>query len=74
VKNRRFLAIFSTKTRYNFAVVLATSIKVGLKMKYNCYILQIQVLKKIIWSWWRDIRVRTWNFENYQETQLMSDA
>jgi hypothetical protein len=50
---------------------LATSIKVGFKMKYNCNILQIQVLKKIIWSWWGDMGVRTWNFENYQETQLI---
>jgi hypothetical protein len=40
-------------------------------MKYNCYILQIQVLKKIIWSWWGDMGVSTWNFENYQETQLI---
>jgi hypothetical protein len=38
VKKWHFLAIFSTKTRHNFAVVLATSIKVGFKMKYNCYI------------------------------------
>ncbi len=51
--------------------MLATSIKVGFKMKYNCYILQIQVLKKIIWSWWGDMGVRTWNFENYQETRLI---
>ncbi len=49
----------------------ATSIKVGIKMKYNCYILQIKALKKIIWSWWEDMGVRTWNFENYQETQLI---
>ncbi len=45
--------------------------KVGFQMKYNCYILQIQVLKKIIVSWWGDMGVRTWNFENYQETQLI---
>ncbi len=49
----------------------AKSIKVGFKMKYNCYMLRIKVLKKIIWSWWGDIRVRTWNFEIYQETQLI---
>jgi hypothetical protein len=35
VKNRRFSVIFSTKTRYNFAVVLATSTKVEFKVKYN---------------------------------------
>jgi hypothetical protein len=33
--------------------------------------LRIKVLKKIIWSWWGDMGVRTWNFENYQETQLI---
>jgi hypothetical protein len=33
--------------------------------------LRIQVLKKIIGSWWGDIRVRTWNFENYQKAQLI---
>ena len=38
VKNWHFLVIFSTKMRHNFAVVQATSIKVGFKMKYNCYI------------------------------------
>jgi hypothetical protein len=43
----------------------------GFKMKYNCYILPIQALKKIIWSWWGDMGVRTWNFENYQKTQLI---
>ncbi len=53
--------------------MLATSIKVGFKVKYNCYILRIKVLKKNIWSWWGDIRVRTWNFENYQETQLTKE-
>jgi hypothetical protein len=51
--------------------VLPTSIKVGFKVKHNCYILRIKVLKKIIWSWWGDIRVRTWNVENNQETQLI---
>jgi hypothetical protein len=38
VKQWHFLAIFSTKTRHNFAVVLATSIKGGFKIKYNWYI------------------------------------
>jgi hypothetical protein len=38
VKFCHFLVIFSTKTRHNFAVKLATSIKVGFKVKYNCYI------------------------------------
>jgi hypothetical protein len=38
VKNWQFLLIFSTKTRHIFAVVQATSIKVGFKIKYNCYI------------------------------------
>jgi hypothetical protein len=42
-------------------------------MKYNCYILQIQALKKIIRPWWGDMGVRTWNFENYQETQLIKE-
>jgi hypothetical protein len=51
--------------------MLATSIKVGFKVKYNCYVLRIKALKKFIGSWWGDIRVRTWNFENSQETQLI---
>jgi hypothetical protein len=38
VKNWHFLAIFSTKTQHIFAVVLATSIKGGFKIKYYCYI------------------------------------
>jgi hypothetical protein len=71
VKNKRFLVIFSTKTRYCSLDSLDRGTKVGLKMKHNCYMLRIQVLKKNIWSWWGDIRVRTWNFENYQETQLI---
>jgi hypothetical protein len=33
-----FLVIFPTKTRHNFVVMLATSIKVEFKVKYNCYI------------------------------------
>jgi hypothetical protein len=43
-------------------------------MKYNSsYILPIQVLKKIIGSWWGDIKVIIWNFENFQETQLIKN-
>jgi hypothetical protein len=38
VKKWHFLAIFSTKMRHIFAVVLATSIKGGFKVKYNSYI------------------------------------
>ncbi len=38
VKICHFLAIFSTKTWRNFAVVLATSTKVGFKVKYDSYI------------------------------------
>jgi hypothetical protein len=74
VKNRRFWVIFSTKTRYSSLDSLDRSIKVGFKMKYNCYMLQIQALKKFIGSWWGDIRVRTWNFENYQKTQLLEET
>jgi hypothetical protein len=59
VKNRRFWVIFSTKTRYCTLDSLARGTKVGFKIKYNCYILQIQVLKFFIWSWWGDIRVRS---------------
>ncbi len=61
MKNRHFLVIFSTKTRYCSLDSLGRGIKVGSKMKYNCYILQIQVLKFFIWFWWGDIRVRRWN-------------
>jgi hypothetical protein len=35
--------------------------------------LQIQVLKKIIGSWSGDMGVRTWNFENFKETQLIKE-
>jgi hypothetical protein len=38
VKNWHFLAIFSTEMRHIFAVVQATSIKGGFKVKYNSYI------------------------------------
>ncbi len=61
VKNWHFLAIFSTKTRHNFAVVLATSIKVGFKIKYNCYIWRIWPLSNFSKPWCGNIRVRTWN-------------
>jgi hypothetical protein len=61
VKNRRFWIIFSTKTRYCSLGLLDRGTKVGFKMRYNCYILQIQVLKFFIWFWWGDIRVRSWN-------------
>jgi hypothetical protein len=74
VKNRRFWAIFSTKMRYSSLDSLDRGTKVGLKMKYNNYILPIQALKKFIWSWWGDIRVRIWNFENYQKTQLTEET
>jgi hypothetical protein len=61
VKNRRFLVIFSTKTRYCSLDSLDRGTKVGFKMKYNCYMLQIQVLKFFILPWWGDIRVRSRN-------------
>ncbi len=70
VKNRRFWVIFSTKTRYSSLDSLDRGIKVGFKMKYNCYILPIQALKKFIRPWWGDMAVRTWNFEKSQKTQL----
>jgi hypothetical protein len=57
VKNRRFLVIFSTKTRYSSLDSLDRGTKVGFKMKYNCYMLRIQVLKFFIGSWWGDIGV-----------------
>ncbi len=43
-------------------------------MKYNCYLLPIQTLKKIIGSWWENIGVRTWNFEQSQKTQLTEET
>ncbi len=61
VKNWHFLAIFSTKTLRNFAVVLATSIRGGFKMKYNCYIWWIGQLSNFSEPWCGDIRVWTWN-------------
>jgi hypothetical protein len=57
VKNRRFWVIFSTKTRYCSLDSLDRGTKVEFKMKYNCYMLRIQVLKFCIWSWRGDIRV-----------------
>jgi hypothetical protein len=74
VKNRRFLVIFSTKTRYCSLGSLDRGTKVGFKMKYNCYMLRIKVLKKIIGSWWGDMGVRTWNFAKSQKTQLTEET
>ncbi len=74
VKNRRFRAIFSTKTRYSSLDSLDRGIKVGFKMKYNCYILPIQVLKQFIRSWWGDMGITTWNFEKSQKTQLTEET
>ncbi len=70
VKNLHFLAIFSTKTRYNFAVVLATSIKEGFKIKYNCYIWQIWQLSNFSEPWCGNIRVWTWKNEISWKFQL----
>jgi hypothetical protein len=70
VKNWHFLAIFSTKTRHNFAVVLATSIKVGFKIKYNCYIWWIGQLSNFSELWCGNIRVRTWKNEISWKFQL----
>jgi hypothetical protein len=44
VKNRHFWAIFSTKTRYCSLDSLDRGTKVGIKMKYNCYMLRYHVL------------------------------
>jgi hypothetical protein len=74
VKNRRFLVIFSTKTRYSSLDSLDKGTKVGFKMKYNCYMLRIQALKKFIGSWWGDMVVRTWNFEKSQKIQLAEET
>ncbi len=74
MKNRRFWVIFSTKTRYCSLDSLARGTKVGFKMKYNCYMLPIQALKKFIWSWWGDMGVRTLNFEKSQKTQLIEET
>ncbi len=73
VKNRRFLVIFSTKTRYCSLNSLHRGTKVGFKMKYNCYTLQIQVLKIFIGSWWGDIRVRTWNLVKNRKFHLLDE-
>jgi hypothetical protein len=61
VKNRRFRVIFSTKSRYCSLDSLDRGTKVGFKMKYNCYMLRIQVLKFFIWSWWGDMGIRSGN-------------
>jgi hypothetical protein len=74
VKNRRFLVIFSTKTRYSSLDSLARSIKVGFKMKYNCYMSRIQELEKFIGSWWGDIRVRTWNLVKNCNFHLLDEG
>ncbi len=58
VKNRRFRHFFQLKHDITLR-------------KYNCYMLRIKTLKKIIWSWWGDIRVTTWDFEDSQESQLI---
>jgi hypothetical protein len=74
VKNRRFWVIFSTNARYSSLNSLDRGTKVGFKMKYNCYMLPIQAFKKFIGSWWGDMGVRTWNFENSQKTQLIEET
>jgi hypothetical protein len=71
VKNRRFWVIFSTKTRNCSLDSLDRGTKVGFKMKYNCYILQIEVLKIFIGSWWGDIRVRTWDLVKNRNFYLL---
>ncbi len=70
VKNWHFLAIFSTKTLRNFAVVLATSIKVGFKIKYNCYIWWIEQLSNFSEPSCGNIRVWTWKNEISWKFQL----
>jgi hypothetical protein len=40
-------------------------------MNYNCYMLQIQVLKFFIWSWWGDIRVRSGNLVKNRNFHLL---
>ncbi len=43
-------------------------------MKYNCYLLRIEALKKFNWSWWGDMGVRTWNLKKSQKTQLIEET
>jgi hypothetical protein len=74
VKFCHFLAIFPTKTRHNFAVVLATSIKVGFKVKYNSYIWWIGQLSKFSEFWCEDIRVKTWNRAYKGNFHLIQEA
>jgi hypothetical protein len=74
VKNRRFWVIFSTKMRYSSLDSLHRGTKVGFKMKYNYYMLPIQVLQKFIGSWLGEIRVRTLSFEKSQKTQLIEET
>ncbi len=73
VKNRRFWVIFSTKTRYCSLDSLDRGTKVGFKMKYNCYVLRIQVLKFFVGSWCEDIRVRTWNLVKNRNFHLLDE-
>ncbi len=73
MKNRRFWVIFSTKTRYCSLDSLDRGIKVGFKMKYNCYMLQILVLKIFIWSWWGDIRIRSGNLVKNRNFHLLDE-
>jgi hypothetical protein len=73
VKNRRFWVIFSTKTRYYSLDSLDRGTKVGFKMKYNYYMLQILVLKIFIWSWWGDIRVRSGNLVKNRKFHLLDE-
>jgi hypothetical protein len=74
VKNSHFWVIFSTKTRYSSLDLLDRGTKVGFKMKYNCYLLRIEALKKFNWSWWGDMGVRTWNLKKSQKTQLIEET
>jgi hypothetical protein len=39
----------------------------------NCYMLRIQVLKKIVGSWWGDIRVRTWDLVKNRKLHLLDE-
>ncbi len=47
--------------------------KVGLKVKYNCYMLPIQALKIFIGSWWGDIRARTWSLVKNRNLHILYD-
>ncbi len=54
--------------------MLATSIKVGFKVKYTSYIWWIGQLSKFSGSWCEDIRVRTWNRANKGNFHLIEEA